>query len=73
MAAQVEIFWALNKGFMDDVPVEKVQDFEAAFHGFMGSNHPEISEKIADEKILSPEIEAALEKALKEFKETVPY
>ncbi|HEX5478109.1 MAG TPA: F0F1 ATP synthase subunit alpha [Dehalococcoidia bacterium] len=73
MAAQVEIFWSLNKGFLDDVPVEKVQDFEAAFHAFMGSNHPEISDKITDEKVLSPEIEAALEKALKEFKETVPY
>jgi F-type H+-transporting ATPase subunit alpha len=73
MAAQVEIFWALNKGYLDDVPVEKVQDFEQAFHAFMGSNKPELSAKIEQEKILSPEFEEQLGTALKEFKDTVPY
>jgi len=73
MAAQVEIFWALNKGYLDDVPAEKVQDFEQAFHSFMNSNKPALSEKIEQEKILSPELEEQLAAALKEFKDTVPY
>jgi F-type H+-transporting ATPase subunit alpha len=73
MAAQVEIFWALNKGYLDDVPVEKVQDFEQAFHAFMTSNKPELSAKIEQEKILSPELEEQLAAAIKEFKDTVPY
>ncbi|MHB8377116.1 MAG: F0F1 ATP synthase subunit alpha [Dehalococcoidia bacterium] len=73
MAAQVETFWALNKGYLDDVPVEKVMAFEQAFHAFMGSNKPELSAKIEQEKILSPEIEDLLAAALKEFKDTVPY
>ena len=73
MAAQVEVFWALNKGFLDDVPVEKVMAFEQAFHAFMSSNKPDLAAKIEQEKILSPELEALLAAALKEFKDTVPY
>jgi F-type H+-transporting ATPase subunit alpha len=73
MAAQVEVFWSLNKGYLDDVPPEKVQAFEAAFHAFMSSNHPEINARIEDEKVLTPEMEAALAAALTEFKATVPY
>jgi F-type H+-transporting ATPase subunit alpha len=73
MAAQVEIFWALNKGYLDDVPVEKVQAMEAAFHAFMSSNKPEVTAKIEQEKALSPEIEDLLGAAIKEFKDTVPY
>jgi F-type H+-transporting ATPase subunit alpha len=73
MAQQVEIFWALNNGFLDDVPVEKVQPFEAAFHKYMESNKPEIAKRIMDEKTLNDEIEASLRAAVGEFKNTVPY
>jgi F-type H+-transporting ATPase subunit alpha len=73
MAQQVSIFWALNNGLMDDVPVDKVQAFEAAFHGFMESNHPEILSRIMDQKLLDEEAEAALRNAVTEFKTTVPY
>ncbi len=73
MAQQATIFWALNNGFLDDVPVEKVQAFEAALHGYMGSNKPQITARIEQEKALSPEIEELLRAALGEFKNTVPY
>ena len=73
MAQQVEIFWALNNGFLDDVPAEKVQAFEAAFHKYMESNKPEIAAKIMDDKALNDESEALLKSALTEFKNTVPY
>ncbi|TAK61374.1 MAG: F0F1 ATP synthase subunit alpha [Dehalococcoidia bacterium] len=73
MAEQVEIFWALNNGLLDDVPVEKVQSFETAFHKFMESNKPELTAKIMDEKVISDEIAAQLKSALTDFKNTVPY
>jgi F0F1-type ATP synthase alpha subunit len=73
MAQQVTIFWALNNGFLDDVPVEKVQAFEAAFHGYMSSNKPQIAETIMNELVISDATEAALRAALQEFKNTVPY
>jgi len=73
MGEQVEIFWALNNGFLDDVPVEKVQSFEHAFHKFMESNKPEITAKIMDEKTITDDIAGTLKQALTDFKNTVPY
>ncbi len=73
MAEQVEMFWALNNGFLDDVPVEKVQSFENAFHKFMESNKPEIAAKIMDEKTISDDTANLLKSALGDFKNTVPY
>jgi F-type H+-transporting ATPase subunit alpha len=73
MAQQVEIFWALSNGFLDDVPVEKVQSFEAAFHNYMESNKPEIAAKIMDQKALDDAIENDLRAAVTGFKNTVPY
>jgi F-type H+-transporting ATPase subunit alpha len=73
MAQQVEMFWALNNGFLDDVEVTKVQAFEAAFHKYMESTKPQIADKIMSEMTLSPEIEDQLRGALTEFKQTVPY
>jgi F-type H+-transporting ATPase subunit alpha len=73
MAQQAEIFWALNNGMLDDVPVEKVQDFEAAFHKYMESNKPELAAKLMDQKIFNEEIETALRAAVQEFKAAVPY
>jgi F-type H+-transporting ATPase subunit alpha len=73
MAEQVQIFWALNNGFLDDVPVEKVQAFEQAFHKYMESNKPEIAAKIMDQKALDDAIEDSLRSAVTEFKNTVPY
>jgi F-type H+-transporting ATPase subunit alpha len=73
MAESVQIFWALNNGFIDDVPVEKVTAFEAAFHKFMESNKPEIAAKIMDEKQITDPIADTMKQALTDFKNTVPY
>ncbi len=73
MAEQVEMFWALNNGFLDDVPVEKVQSFENAFHKFMESNKPAIAAKIMDEKTITDDTANLLKSALGDFKNTVPY
>src|SRR5215212_6428017 len=37
MAQESSILYAVTNGFLDDVPVEKVQAFEAAWHQFMQS------------------------------------
>ena len=65
--------YALVNGYMDDVEINKVQDFERAFLSFMQSNHPEILQQIADSKNIADENEAALVAAVEEFKSSVPY
>jgi F-type H+-transporting ATPase subunit alpha len=66
---QVMILYAAISGHLDDVAVEKVRDFEANFHRFMESSHPEVGSAIARDKILSEETEAVLKAAIEEFKQ----
>jgi len=67
---QVMALYAVTNGYMDDVPVEKISAFEAAFIEFMESVHPEIGESIAREKAMSPGVIDALRAAIEEFKKS---
>ncbi len=73
LSQQVSILYAVANGFLDDVPVERVAAFEAAFNAFAESNHPEIGKAILTEGQLSDDTQKALSAALTEFKQSVPY
>jgi F-type H+-transporting ATPase subunit alpha len=64
---QIMIIFAGTQGFLDDLPVSAVRDFEAKLYDFMDSKHPEIGKKIAQVKALTDEIREPLTKALREF------
>ena len=68
---QVMIIWAVTNGVLDDVPVNKVQQWEAEFHRYMDMSHPEIGQTIARDKVLSDETVEALRTAAETFKQTV--
>ncbi|MDP2950025.1 MAG: F0F1 ATP synthase subunit alpha, partial [Chloroflexota bacterium] len=70
---QVGILYAAVNGYLDEVPVGKVQAFEAVFHRFMETNHADIGKDIDEQKQITPETEDKLKAAIQEFKETVPY
>ncbi len=70
---QTAIMYALVNGYMDDVAIPKIRDFEEAFHRFMDSNHPEILKSIADAKAITDETDQSLKAAVEEFKTSVPY
>ena len=70
---QVQILYAAVNGHLDDLPVAKIQPFEAAFHRYMESNHPEIGRDIEEQKQITPETEEKLKAAIRQFKETVSY
>ncbi len=65
---QVMIIFAGTQGYLDDIPVEKVREFEDGFHPFMRERYPEIGEKIRREKQLSDETQAELRRAVEEYK-----
>jgi len=67
---QIMILYAAISGYLDDVAVDKVGDFEVDFHRFMESSHPEIGSAIARDKILGEETEEVLKAAIEEFKKT---
>jgi F-type H+-transporting ATPase subunit alpha len=70
---QVEILYAVVNGLLDEVPVEKLREFEIAFHSFMESNNPQIGQEIEEKGEIVPETEEALKKAIGEFKQSMPY
>jgi len=74
---QIMIIWAAGNGYLDDVPVEKVAEWEEAFHRYMDAAHPEIVQMIADttvvnQKKISNEQFDQLRAAVVEFKKSAP-
>jgi F-type H+-transporting ATPase subunit alpha len=65
---QVAVIWMATNGFVDDVAVDQVRAFEAAYLENMRTAHPEVLKRIADEKALSDELTEALRKATEDFK-----
>jgi F-type H+-transporting ATPase subunit alpha len=65
---QVMVIYAATNGYLDDVPVEKIRAFETAFLRFMDASHPDIGEKIVTSRQIDADTEAALKKAIQDFK-----
>ncbi|MCW8922989.1 MAG: F0F1 ATP synthase subunit alpha, partial [Gammaproteobacteria bacterium] len=57
-----------NEGYMDDVDVNKVVDFEAAMISYIRSNNAGLMAKIDDTGDFNEEIEAGMRAALDDFK-----
>lgn len=70
---QVMIIYTAVKGYLVDIPVEKVVEFQKDFLAFMHTQHPEVAQKIIEQKKLDDALETQLKQAIQEFKETVPY
>ena len=70
---QVMVIYTAVKGFLVDIPVEKVVQFQADFLQFMRNQHPEVGQKIIEQKKLDDALEKELSDAINEFKETVTY
>jgi F-type H+-transporting ATPase subunit alpha len=60
--------FAAHEGYLDDVELNKVVDFEAALHSHVHSNKPELIDKINDSGDYSDAIKHELEQALQDFK-----
>jgi F-type H+-transporting ATPase subunit alpha len=73
LAQQVTILYAGVNGHLDDVPVEKVADFERAFHEQMGATHRDILDAIQSSGELDETNEEKLKAAIEQFKGAVAY
>lgn len=60
--------YAANEGYLDDVPLKKVVDFESALHSYMRSSHAELLAKINEKGDYNDEIANSLKAALEDFK-----
>ena len=70
---QVLVLFTAVRGFLADIPVEKVVKFQEDFIKFMHASHADVGKKIAEQKKLDDALEAEIKKCIEEFKETVSY
>jgi F-type H+/Na+-transporting ATPase subunit alpha len=67
---QAAILWTMQNALLDDVPVEKVKDFQNKLTDFLTSRKSALMEKIRNEKAFNDALAAELKAAVTEFKQT---
>ncbi|MBI4326529.1 MAG: F0F1 ATP synthase subunit alpha [Chloroflexi bacterium] len=67
---QAAVLWTVQNGFMDDVAVDKIKDFQGKLTEYLTTRKSELMRKIAKEKALSDALAAELKTAVAEFKQT---
>jgi F-type H+-transporting ATPase subunit alpha len=60
--------YAANEGYLDDVNVKKVVDFEQALHSFMRASHADLLNKINEKGDYTEEVANGFKAALDDFK-----
>jgi len=60
--------YAVDKGYIDDVDVNKVVDFENGMHDFMRSQHKDLLDNINSSGDFNDDVEASMKKAIEDFK-----
>jgi len=73
VAEQAVSLLAANEGYIDDVDVAKVVDWEAAMQSFIKSNNQDLLDSINASGDFNDDIEAQIKAALDKFKETGAY
>jgi F-type H+/Na+-transporting ATPase subunit alpha len=70
---QVIAIFAVTNGYADDVPVNKVRDFEAGLLQFMRASHPGIGQSITTLKDLTEPLVGQLKAAIADYKQTAHF
>jgi len=67
---QVAVIWAVQNGYVDDVPVERIKEFQARLTDFLSTRKTDLLRQIAQKKALSDELTAELKATADQFKQT---
>jgi len=70
VAQQSLSIFAADRGFMDDIEVEKVGSFEEALHSFFSSEKPDLEKSINDTGDWNDDIEKQFMEVVEQFKKT---
>ncbi len=70
---EIAILYAATRGFLDDVPLARVTEFERDMRRFMDAQYRELSTRIGDKKEWDDDVENGLTAMLKELKKTKDY
>src|SRR6516162_5830624 len=67
---QVSIMWAMQHGYLDSVPVERVKEFQLKLQDWLQTRKEPMLGAIKEKKQLDADLEAQLKSAFEEFKTT---
>ncbi|MBT4277228.1 F0F1 ATP synthase subunit alpha [Candidatus Falkowbacteria bacterium] len=70
---QVAILFATSEGLLDDVPVEKVKEFETAMHKYLTTSAKEELKAIKETGDISEETNKKVTEKIKDYKKTLDY
>lgn len=69
---QVAILYAVTNGYLDDVAVTRVSEWELAFHAYLDTRGKSVIDELEKKQELTEDIEKKLKQAIEKFKESVP-
>ncbi len=67
---QVGVLWAVQNGYVDRLPVERVKEFQTKAMEFLTTRKSELLATIGKEKVLNDTLKAELKAAFDEFEQT---
>ncbi|MDP9372203.1 MAG: F0F1 ATP synthase subunit alpha [Chloroflexota bacterium] len=70
---QVAILYAVNEGLLDDVPVERVRDFEEGYTNYLQTSYPGLLDEIREKRVLTDVLGEGLKRTVQEFKQTAGF
>jgi F-type H+-transporting ATPase subunit alpha len=65
---EVLMIYAGTKGYLDDVPLTRIDEFQTQFLSYVDSSAAALRTKLTEKKELTDEIENLLKQALTDFK-----
>jgi F-type H+-transporting ATPase subunit alpha len=67
---QVAVLWVVQNGYMDDVAVDRIKDYQTGLTEFLTTRKPDLLKHIIKQGTLSDDLKAELKTAADQFKET---
>jgi F-type H+/Na+-transporting ATPase subunit alpha len=67
---QVAVMWAMQNGFLDEVPVDRVKEFQLKLQDWLQTRKEQLLRSIREKKQLDQDLESQLKSAMGEFKTT---
>jgi len=64
---QVLIIYAGHRGFLDDLPVNRIREYEGKLYAHIEKEHPDILRTIAEKKSIDGALDEAIASAIQEF------
>jgi F-type H+-transporting ATPase subunit alpha len=68
---QIAVIYAGTQGYLDDVPVNRIAEFQTKFLGYFDASAADVRKQLLEKKELTGEIENQLKQALTDFKSKV--